>query len=426
MSLCYLGSTLSKEFLIPRLLANLDVSVWASVIACLIVMVAVIQILNVSESTACIGLQMPSRHFFQQYSRLQDVTSFIECESVRRIEQSICCSKSLSIVSGFHQIHWERNSLCLANIRQLLLLRAGDVEQNPGPNTPTIWDLFQIPFTEAKWYELGRALGMQTPTLTLIIAGDYSNLTQRKKAMFRAWLKETSYPSWVAVVDALRKIGEMVVANEMDRKHIQSAEDIGAPSTTPRPPLTAVVARPRLQSQPVLTEDTRRPFVDKRASLPTHMSLLPNSDKPSILPATPSISLGYHEQDFPIPHPGTIPNVQVETVQPDSGTEAQRSLSMAPNILSSPMLQEQNKSSHTSFQQGIDTEVHVVSTSQASRKARPNVPETGLPALMSDSSPRVKASSLAPPCGASPDSSGFSMYHSAEPERVDSVSDLVL
>ena len=425
MSLCYLGSTLSKEFLIPRLLANLDVSVWASVIACLIVMVAVIQILNVSESTACIGLQMPSRHFFQQviiYSRLQDVTSFIECESVKRIEKSICCSKSLSIASGFHQIHWERNSLCLANIRQLLLLRAGDVEQNPGPKTPTIWDIFQIPFTEAKWYELGQVLGLQTPTLTLIIAGDYSNLTQRKKAMFRAWLKETSYPSWVAVVDALRKIGEMGVANEMDRKHIQSAEDTGAPSTTPRPPLTAVVARPRLQSQPVLTEDTRRRFVDKRASLPTRMSLLPNSDKPSILPATPSISLG----DFPRSHPGTIPNVQVETVQPDSGTEAQRLLPMAPNILSSPMLQEQNKSSHTSFQQGIHTEVRVVSTSQASRKARPNVPETGLPALTSDSSPRVKASSLAPPRGASPDSSGSSMYHSAEPERVDSVSDLVL
>ena len=126
--------------------------------------------------------------------------------------------------------HLESKSLCLANIQRMLLLRAGDVERNPGPAIPTMQDLSIIPFTASKWYDLGQVLGLKVHTLAQI-ANDNSNMTRCKRAMFKVWLKETAHPSWSAIVNALRTIGENVVAVEVEREYLKEVESLTATSS---------------------------------------------------------------------------------------------------------------------------------------------------------------------------------------------------
>ena len=67
------------------------------------------------------------------------------------------------------------------------------------------------------WQSLGIELGLSYPTLESI-KSDKQNVSDCKLAMVAAWLKQqddVSNPSWSALREALRKIGENKVADQI-------------------------------------------------------------------------------------------------------------------------------------------------------------------------------------------------------------------
>jgi hypothetical protein len=93
-------------------------------------------------------------------------------------------------------------------VNQMLLMMAGDVERNPGPDTLTTNDLAtlvnELNEVRDKWYHLGVQLNMKTSDLNAIRSQYMNNPDDCLLEMLCVWLtKLPSPPTWQTVVDAL-------------------------------------------------------------------------------------------------------------------------------------------------------------------------------------------------------------------------------
>ena len=105
----------------------------------------------------------------------------------------------------------------------------------PPVENPTLQELAVIPLKESQWYMLGQALGLKEGLLKSIQHGT-SNLTKRKREMFKNWLKEKDTKvSWHVLLGALRKIGatdtaevvrsEYSISDSSDSEEVSGGED---------------------------------------------------------------------------------------------------------------------------------------------------------------------------------------------------------
>ena len=101
-----------------------------------------------------------------------------------------------------------------------------DPHQKPPVVKPTLRDLATIPLQESQWYMLGQALGLQENLLDLIQMGS-SNLTRRRREMFKSWLEEKpDNVSWGTLLSSLRAIGAADVAENVRKVYeISSGSD---------------------------------------------------------------------------------------------------------------------------------------------------------------------------------------------------------
>ncbi|CAI8014929.1 NLR family CARD domain-containing protein 3, partial [Geodia barretti] len=93
-------------------------------------------------------------------------------------------------------------------VNQMLLMMAGDVERNPGPDTLTTDDLAtlvnELNEVKDKWYHLGVQLKMKPADLNAIRIEFMNNANNCLLEMLSVWLtKLPSPPTWQTVVDAL-------------------------------------------------------------------------------------------------------------------------------------------------------------------------------------------------------------------------------
>ena len=86
------------------------------------------------------------------------------------------------------------------------------------PATPTLKTLTcELDFDE-KWHKLGVNLGLQEDQLCEI-ERNYTDNSHRKTEVLRHWLENAKNPSWKAVFDALRQMGEYMVALKIKTKY---------------------------------------------------------------------------------------------------------------------------------------------------------------------------------------------------------------
>ena len=67
------------------------------------------------------------------------------------------------------------------------------------------------------WYDLGLQLKIDDYSLQLIRADEREN-QQQKRCMFQTWLRVCENPSWKAVVEALKAIGENNLAANLEQR----------------------------------------------------------------------------------------------------------------------------------------------------------------------------------------------------------------
>ena len=105
----------------------------------------------------------------------------------------------------------------------------------PPVENPTLQELAVIPLDESQWYTLGQTLGLKEGLLKSIQHGT-SNLTKRKREMFKNWLKEKDTKvSWHILLGALRRIGatdiaevvrsEYGISDSSDSEEVSGGED---------------------------------------------------------------------------------------------------------------------------------------------------------------------------------------------------------
>ena len=139
-------------------------------------------------------------------------------------------------------------------VNEMLLMRAGDVERNPGPGerlhmyvqSHTMWltaEYFHtvnlgpddlrcvrsaIYSVRSKWYDIGVELNISVERLN-VIRRDYQNCADCLREMLVVWLSRTSPPpSWSGLVEALSivPVGEKRLAEEIHTQYCVPSHDV--------------------------------------------------------------------------------------------------------------------------------------------------------------------------------------------------------
>ena len=77
--------------------------------------------------------------------------------------------------------------------------------------------LKQYNFPEAKWLEFGLKLGLIHPTLEAINANHRGNTLRCLMECLSKWLRKSHYPTWQTLANALRKLEEKAVAENIEK-----------------------------------------------------------------------------------------------------------------------------------------------------------------------------------------------------------------
>ncbi len=75
---------------------------------------------------------------------------------------------------------------------------------------PPIHDLFSIPDTDHKWFDIGLALGLNASTLQNVMGANNNDL-KRKREMFRKVLEAKPSLTWREMLLTLKSVGEFCV-----------------------------------------------------------------------------------------------------------------------------------------------------------------------------------------------------------------------
>ena len=70
----------------------------------------------------------------------------------------------------------------------------------------------------AKWYRLGLELKLDEDNLALIEEDHRLDSPGALKKVFRTWLDECEDPTWLAMVNALREVGDRRRAKDIEEK----------------------------------------------------------------------------------------------------------------------------------------------------------------------------------------------------------------
>ena len=106
-----------------------------------------------------------------------------------------------------------------------------------GENVPTLHLLVQE-LKVARWQTLGIHLGMTEDEITEI-EQDHPSTARRRTAMLDKWLKKEENPSWMTVIEALKKMSEVNLAKKIRKKYI-SPEHVEEMPAKPRSRLNLV------------------------------------------------------------------------------------------------------------------------------------------------------------------------------------------
>ena len=72
----------------------------------------------------------------------------------------------------------------------------------------------------SKWHQLGITLGLKLSQLDQIEEEARFDVEHRRVKVLDAWMRNTPRPSWKLIVDALKEMGEMETAMNIDQKYI--------------------------------------------------------------------------------------------------------------------------------------------------------------------------------------------------------------
>ena len=84
-------------------------------------------------------------------------------------------------------------------------------------NTPTLDELLDN-ISTTEWFRLGLKLGLTSDELEVIESDKKSDSSGALMAVLRKWLKQSDNPTWRAVVGAMRDIGEVKKARDLEDK----------------------------------------------------------------------------------------------------------------------------------------------------------------------------------------------------------------
>ena len=87
---------------------------------------------------------------------------------------------------------------------------------------PTLKELTNALKSVSDWHSLGVNLDLYGSELATIDRNHCGDNTRCKTEMLSRWLENTTYPSWEAVVQALRLMGAYAVADTIQRKYATS------------------------------------------------------------------------------------------------------------------------------------------------------------------------------------------------------------
>ena len=86
--------------------------------------------------------------------------------------------------------------------------------------TPTIQCLSSELRSVSKWHQLGITLGLKLSQLDQIEEEARFDVERRRVKVLDTWMRITPRPSWKLIVDALKEMGEMHLAMNIEQKYI--------------------------------------------------------------------------------------------------------------------------------------------------------------------------------------------------------------
>ena len=86
--------------------------------------------------------------------------------------------------------------------------------------TLTIQSLSSELRSVSKWHQLGITLGLKLSQLDQIEEEACFDVERRRVKVLDTWMRITTRPSWKLIVDALKVMGEMHLAMNIEQKYI--------------------------------------------------------------------------------------------------------------------------------------------------------------------------------------------------------------
>lgn len=72
----------------------------------------------------------------------------------------------------------------------------------------------------SKWHQLGITLGLKLSQLDQIEEEAHFDVERRRVKVLDTWMRNTPRPSWKLIMDALKEMGEMDLAMNIQQKYI--------------------------------------------------------------------------------------------------------------------------------------------------------------------------------------------------------------
>ena len=86
--------------------------------------------------------------------------------------------------------------------------------------TLTIQNLSSELRSVSKWHQLGITLGLKLSQLDQIEEEACFDVERRRVKVLDTWMRNTPRPSWKLIVDALKEMGEMETAMNIEQKYM--------------------------------------------------------------------------------------------------------------------------------------------------------------------------------------------------------------
>lgn len=86
--------------------------------------------------------------------------------------------------------------------------------------TPTIQNLSSELRSVSKWYQLGITLGLKLSQLDQIEEEASFDVKRRRVKMLDTWMQNIPRASWKLIVNALKEMGEMETAMNIEQKYM--------------------------------------------------------------------------------------------------------------------------------------------------------------------------------------------------------------